>query len=888
MVLSACLLLTGLVVATPAASGSVTRLRIVRERGTAAPAFVSGISEHPASGSPAAIARDHLKGHMARYGIEEPQRDLRVLDVIKSDGAATVRFGQRLGGVDVFGAQYLVHLRRTGSGYAPYAVNGHFFTELRPDIGPRLGARAAERIARLRYPHLIIGRIERRGAVVLPVGAGIHAYHFTLWGHRLDGAPLRQEVYVNSSTGAIALSYNNVQADGPVVGTGVRVVSKNEVPLNIYQRGTAYEARDRLREMFATSGGEIITHDAKGAVFETFDPTDATVATDPDTRFDKANTRNGIVDAHWGAGVTYEFYRALGRNSIDDNGMDIISVANTKAFGGQPFDNAFWDGEKMVYGKGTPRNFYPFSSALDVVAHELTHGVTEFSGGLVYLNQPGAMNEAYSDYFGNAVQDNAEGIPMTSPEAGQLGEDLCKRVDPEHPVCPFRDLNDGATVQDYIFLMVEFDNGGVHENSTIYSGALWDIREQLDPVDADRLVYKALTEFTTPLDAFTDGRNSLLAAASALGMGSGTAAVINEAFDSRGLVDGWDVAAPNDATVLRENVAPFGFEFSAPKASGDRYVIADAASKMDLGSSPNDIFVGNLDASGTTEKVTPSPGPATLNNEQPDISGDAVVWARLEGDAGDAQAADFDVVGRIDGQLETIAGGKGWQLEPAIDGRLVAWVDDTPRNTSVWARYLGGKKVRLSSDRRFRRAFLPQVSGNWVVWFEGTGTAMYNMMTEKRVVIKRSTSPPAAGGGYAAWLEDADFRPRAAVVTMNLKTLKRRVVIQEKSKDAPKWGGLGGPPVVSVNSRYIAFTDATGFVKSINRPNFPADRIGRDVYLVPVSGGAARRVTCNRGDQAYPALGRSARVAWLDTSRAQTDLMSDVGAEAGCSISSGD
>lgn len=879
--LIACVLILGLAAASPSASRAARKPRIVRAAGTAAPVFVNGVDVAPVPGRPADVALAHLGRHASRYGMRAPRRELKVIEVVRADGGATVRFGQEYRGVDVFGAQYLVHMKVEDSGYAPYALNGHVFTELSADITPRIAVRTAARIARVRHRAMRLDRVERHGAVILPNGGGVHAYHFTLWG-RAHGTPVRQEVFINSSTGAVALSYNNLHADGPLVGTGVRVVSKQEVPLNIYQRLPTYEARDQLREMFATDGGEIITHDANGVFYDRFEPRDATVATDPDARFDARNTRTGVVDAHWGAGVTYEFFRALGRNSIDDNGMDIVSVANTTDVGKRPFDNAFWDGEKMVYGRGTPRRFYPFSSGLDVVAHELTHGVTEFSGGLIYLNQPGAMNEAYSDYFGNAVQNEIEGIPMTSPQAGELGEGLCRRVDPDHPVCPFRDLNDERTVQDYVYLMVEFDNGGVHENSTIYSGALWDIRERLNPADADRLVYKALNEFTTPLDEFTDGRNSLIAAATALGMGSGAVNVINAAFDSRGVVPGWDVDGPNDATLLREDVVPLGFAVSAPRADGGRYVLADVADKTQFAEMPNDILLGNLDGSGTVEKVNPSPSPSTLNNELPDLSGDDVVWARLDGDRANLRSADFDVVGRIEGQLKTIAGGKGWQLEPSIDGDLVAWTHDTPRNTSVWARYLGKKKVRLSSDRRFRRAFFPQVSGNWVVWFDASrGTAMYNMKTGKRVLIEKFTSPPAAGGGYAAWLEGTDARPRDAVVVLNLKTLKQTVVVKEKSKKAPRLVGIGGPPLIAVNSQFVAFTDETGLFKA-NNPNYPAHKIGRDVYMAPVSGGARKRVTCNRGDQAYPALGRGARVAWLDTSRARTDLMSDVGPEAAC------
>jgi Zn-dependent metalloprotease len=421
--LAGLLCLVGLLASVPAAARTTSKLNIVAGQGTRAPKFVSGISADVRKGSPVAIARAHLQANASRYAIDNQSRDLAVLDVIRNEDTATVRFGQRYKGFEVWGAQYLVHLRRSSGGYAPESVNGHFFTELDTDGTARISVRAAIRIARARHRELTIARIDRNGLKVLPEGKGLLVHHVTLWGSSRDGTPARQEVFVSAHRGVVALSYNNLHFDGPTTGTGVRAKSGAEVPMNIYQRGSIYEARDQGREMFTTDGGEIITHNAKGAFFGDFIgiPSDDTIATDPDTRFDGANTKGGIVDAHFGASVTYEFFRALGRNSIDDNGMDIISVANTKDFGGFPFDNAFWDGEKMVYGKGSPKRFYPFSSALDVVAHELTHGVTDFSGDLVYLNQSGAMNEAYSDYFGNAVQVNIEGIPMTSPQAAGPG-----------------------------------------------------------------------------------------------------------------------------------------------------------------------------------------------------------------------------------------------------------------------------------------------------------------------------------------------------------------------------------------------------------------------------------------------------------------------------------
>ena len=136
----------------------------------------------------------------------------------------------------------------------------------------------------------------------------------------------------------------------------------------------------------------------------------------------------------------------------------------------------------MVYGNPEPnpitREVYPFSADLDVVAHELTHGVIDHSADLVYLNQSGAMNEAYADYFGNAVDVTVSGTPMGDPDAGEIAEDLCRVPNPDNWDCPLRDLNDG---RDHTTTSVSISWTSTTEafTSTRRSslGALWDIRE---------------------------------------------------------------------------------------------------------------------------------------------------------------------------------------------------------------------------------------------------------------------------------------------------------------------------------------------------------------------------------------------------------------------------
>ncbi|MCW2960405.1 MAG: peptidase thermolysin, partial [Thermoleophilia bacterium] len=114
-----------------------------------------------------------------------------------------------------------------------------------------------------------------------------------------------------------------------------------------------------------------------------------------------ASGDKAIDDAHDNAGLVHEFYSTvLGRDSIDGKGMAIKSVVHF----GKAYNNAFWDGSKMTYGDGDGKLFSPLSGGLDVVGHEMSHGVTEHTAGLVYRNQSGALNESWSDVFGELIE----------------------------------------------------------------------------------------------------------------------------------------------------------------------------------------------------------------------------------------------------------------------------------------------------------------------------------------------------------------------------------------------------------------------------------------------------------------------------------------------------
>lgn len=108
-----------------------------------------------------------------------------------------------------------------------------------------------------------------------------------------------------------------------------------------------------------------------------------------------------VNEAYDGCGATHTlFSEVFGRNSIDDRGMRLNSTVHY----GKSYDNAFWDGRQMVYGDGDGRIFNRFTIALDVIGHELTHGITQYEANLDYYHQSGALNESFSDVFGSIVK----------------------------------------------------------------------------------------------------------------------------------------------------------------------------------------------------------------------------------------------------------------------------------------------------------------------------------------------------------------------------------------------------------------------------------------------------------------------------------------------------
>ncbi|WEO97533.1 M4 family metallopeptidase [Streptomyces sp. FXJ1.172] len=183
--------------------------------------------------------------------------------------------------------------------------------------------------------------------------------------------------------------------------------------------------------------------------------------------------------AYAGLGATFELYlKAYERDSIDGRGLPL----NASVHYGTDYDNAFWNGEQMVFGDGDGQIFADFTSSVDVIGHELTHGVTQYTANLDYEGQSGALNESVSDVFGSLIKQYSLG--QSADQADWLiGEGLLAPGvhgtalrSMKAPGTAYDDPRLGkdpqpATMAGYVH--TSSDNGGVHINSGIPNHAFY-------------------------------------------------------------------------------------------------------------------------------------------------------------------------------------------------------------------------------------------------------------------------------------------------------------------------------------------------------------------------------------------------------------------------------
>jgi Zn-dependent metalloprotease len=270
-----------------------------------------------------------------------------------------------------------------------------------------------------------------------------------------------------------------------------------------------------------------------------------------------------VNEAYDGSGTTYDIFNDVyQRNSIDGNGMRLDSTVHYR----RGYDNAFWDGEQMVYGDGDEdlpqdeRLFNRFTIAIDIIGHELTHGVTQFEAKLQYFQQPGALNESMSDVFGSLVKqyqlqqlageadwiiggglltENVNGVGIRSmKEPGTAYDDPVLGKDPQP-----------GHMRDYVNTIS--DNGGVHINSGIPNRAFYITAVELGGFAWERagqIWYVALKDKLTATSKFQDCASLTYQTAGQLfGAGSIEQQAVRKGWAEVGLnVDGGGTPPPTE------------------------------------------------------------------------------------------------------------------------------------------------------------------------------------------------------------------------------------------------------------------------------------------------------------------------------------------------------
>jgi len=413
-------------------------------------AMATAFGAEASPGGAGASRRDgtSLRGSSALTGADAasfrlPEDVRAVWTAHLANGLTQTRYQQMVGDAAVLGGQLTVLQDPAGS---TVAVIGAHFPGLIPRNSVALTAANARAVAERR-----IGAAGTWLVRLMIDPADAHLF-YEVENRRFAERWIQ---WIDAGSGAVRNAFDAI-AEG--TGTGVKGDTKT---IDTTSAGGSF--------VMISADGRQETYDARNRRGATAIP--GSLFTDADDTWNLAGTSSpgqpAGVDAHYYANVTDDFYLdVFGRDSLDDNGMVMVSTAHFA----RRYNNAFWNGSQMVYGDGDGALFRELSGGLDVVGHELTHGVTQFTSNLIYQDESGALNEAFSDMMGNTVEFYAAANsldPSVSPDF-LIGEDIMVLAD---VVAGFRNMGDPQEDDDpdhYSELVItNQDNGGVHTNSGI-------------------------------------------------------------------------------------------------------------------------------------------------------------------------------------------------------------------------------------------------------------------------------------------------------------------------------------------------------------------------------------------------------------------------------------
>lgn len=492
--------------------------------------------------------RGFLRRNSATMGLVNPDSELRLkrkhLDKL---GHSHLRFQHFYREIPIHGAELIAQLDTGGN---LLSINGAYMGTLgrKLKIKPALSSAEAEQIAESAVPSGYESDLWDESELMIYI---VDDKMRLSWRIRvMPSAMVRWSVFVDAENGGILSAFNEVRTEN-VVGSGIDLQG-NSRTINVWQELSTYYMLNTTKQMYDPGAsnppnlpivGGILIVDALNQPPtddpQEFPPLFHVTSSDPNSGW----LRDGVSAAD-NLSATYDYFLSRhGRNSLDGSGSTLLAVVRV----GQNFNNAFFmpDSQIMVFGDAEP-----FVGALDVVAHEMAHGVTATTANLVYLDQPGALNESFSDVFGEMAEFDATGT-----NDWLIGTNLSS---------PFRSMSDPGSLTAGGFgpypssmsqyIVTSQDNGGVHLNSSIINHAFYlvavDLNNAIGRSSAERIWYRALTTKLNPLSDFFDARISLIQSAEELfGANSVQSQVVAEAFDAVEINDTGGAPNPNPGPV---------------------------------------------------------------------------------------------------------------------------------------------------------------------------------------------------------------------------------------------------------------------------------------------------------------------------------------------------
>ncbi|WP_309889150.1 M4 family metallopeptidase [Archangium sp.] len=302
-----------------------------------------------------------------------------------------------------------------------------------------------------------------------------------------------------------------------------------------------------------TANGYTLEDSTRGKGVVTYDAQNKEQASRPVRFTDKNNTwgeatdsvrTKSAVDAHYGAAMTYDFLKdVLGRDSLDGKGEKLVSNVHIS----KDFVNAYWDGKQMNYGDGDGKNAGPLTT-LDIAGHEIAHGLTERTAGLIYEGESGGLNEAMSDIIGTGVEWFASRKNQAVEFDWKVGEDAWTPGNGNGDALRYMDdpTKDGYSIDNYKNYPKQTE---VHGSSGIANNAFYllvnggtnrtsgqKVEDGIGMEKGLKVYYRALAHYMTPNTTFAQAKQATLKAATDLyGANSAEVQKVKESWSAVGV-----------------------------------------------------------------------------------------------------------------------------------------------------------------------------------------------------------------------------------------------------------------------------------------------------------------------------------------------------------------